>query len=1828
MPIKTNLNIDPFFDDFDASKKYYRVLFKPGYALQARELTQLQTTLQNQIEEFGDNIFKEGSIVRGCNFTELTDLKYVKVTDDIDPLDYIERTVELEDGTIREYYYELVDDNDLRAVIITAAAGFVSQTPDLNTFFIRYLNSTDAGVQEFTAGGNLTVEEFYIETDANTEVETVVGPTANLNVTTTVAPSLTNPVGDSFGLTVAEGVVYQRGHFLYVDEQTIVVTKYVTDDAGEPIDPNDRNCGFYIDESIVTSQIDTSLADNATGSPNERAPGADRLMLVPRLVALDTSVADADSDFFTLVRYQNGQAVQIRDVSQYNVIGDVMSTRTSEAHGDFTINEFSFDILRQPWTWDADGDANTANTTTNEITAVMGPGVAYINGYRIENKAEQSFRINPIANTDTETLNDQIVSFDMGTYKTVTDSNGWVGDIRSGQYMELLDANSTVIGSMVIKGLSKERVYPIPGTIRMDTGKKFRWVVGLQDPNGGGGVIEFDYKSLVPGVSDGLIFDTDVFAAKSLSNFRFPVRNFQTGVAVAANGTITLNVKPNVNEPEIFTADSLNDVFVVANNSVSLGVSNTSLSGNSLIIDTDAGGANTVTVYYNAEIQPDAPLVKQSRQAYVTFHYLDSKSNYTLGLPDVYSLVSVVGDDGVDYTNSFKLEDNQHANWYDHSFLIKRPHRVSPPNGTLLTVSFMVYEVDFTTGAANFFTIDSYANTTVEELLPVARTDGTVLDLRNCVDFRPYRIADITIETDANSAPYIANTATHAKPAYNVELFANTASYFFPAFDTVGTLDYTYYLGRTDAICVDAGGNFSLVEGEAATNPIPPEVKDKAVLAHVTVPGRPALTEEEATDAGLEKLAVTVTGRQITPTYTMKDIADIDKQVQRLTYYTTLTMLEQATKDLSIKDSDGLNRFKNGIYVDTFDDLQFAKLGDTEFDASIDEGEGTMGPALDTFQLKLRRSSTSNTSIFDADDEEEDTVKIATLATNAEKRVIAQPYATSIRPVSTGAFKYIGRVYLQPDFSSMYNYWTKPKIARALRKEEKGIATESDVNLQKYVSYTSTSKSWHEDVRYDNLNGQTTNRKDNVSTTVYSLKNSTADTKGKIGSGYVLSERMIPFMAANRINVRIWGLRPNTRHYFFFDRRNVTDYVRPAKNVNGKFTPYGKFGNSVKSDANGKLLAEFKLTGGTFYCGSRFLNVMDVDDWDSRKAATSRGRQKYTAYQYSIRKTGSTPSLRRVEYDFNKVETNKSVANRSVNVTDDDVEANSPLAQTFFVKRQMTGGAECIHLSKINLYFRRKSATSGVRIDIREVQNGYPTTDILPFSSVHLERSDVNVSSDGTVATTFTFDAPIRVDAEKEYAIVVQADADDPDYQLFTSKAGQRNKSNNKKVNQDWGDGTLFSATNGSAWKSYQSEDMKFDIYRYFFSAQTGTVTMESNQYEFFTIEDTLGEFEQDELVYTIKDANTIFYVTLDEDSDEVTANASMADFSVGDWIFITNPAANTSIEPENVLVKVDGTLGANSVSIRGGAPWTGTFEAQKAVAGRVEIYNPDDNQNITLRYSSAKTGRVFSAGDTILGIDSSANAVITSVDDITIGYGQLVVETLTDSTTDIKAVGRFISPDAPADPRYSQALSMKKDNLFLTHGGVLCASKSNDPDGDKNVKVRFDLSRISNAELGERNGPATPMLDLQSATLNAYRYRINGTYTPAWVSKDVHLAEGFEAEDFKLWLTAHRPHGTNIRVYIRVRNDADDTPLRDIDWIEMTMTEGSNLYVPKKHRTKFKEYAFEVPDSAKANGIIEYSDDSGDFLGFNVFSVKIVLESDVDNIVPRVSDVRGVAFE
>lgn len=150
MPLETNFNTAPHWDDYNEEKDFYRILFRPGQAVQTRELNQLQTILQKQIEKFGDNIFKSGTIVDGCHISLLNNIPYVKIKDN-----------QTNGNTVNVDQYKnfyVKNAANLQAFIVTTIEGFEAQTPNLNTLYLKYINSGDsANLTSFSANQVLTI---------------------------------------------------------------------------------------------------------------------------------------------------------------------------------------------------------------------------------------------------------------------------------------------------------------------------------------------------------------------------------------------------------------------------------------------------------------------------------------------------------------------------------------------------------------------------------------------------------------------------------------------------------------------------------------------------------------------------------------------------------------------------------------------------------------------------------------------------------------------------------------------------------------------------------------------------------------------------------------------------------------------------------------------------------------------------------------------------------------------------------------------------------------------------------------------------------------------------------------------------------------------------------------------------------------------------------------------------------------------------------------------------------------------------------------------------------------------------------------------------------------------------------------------------------------------------------------------------------------------------------------------------------------------------------------------------------------------------------------
>ena len=66
-------------------------------------------------------------------------------------------------------------------------------------------------------------------------------------------------------------------------------------------------------------------------------------------------------------------------------------------------------------------------------------------------------------------------------------------------------------------------------------------------------------------------------------------------------------------------------------------------------------------------------------------------------------------------------------------------------------------------------------------------------------------------------------------------------------------------------------------------------------------------------------------------------------------------------------------------------------------------------------------------------------------------------------------------------------------------------------------------------------------------------------------------------------------------------------------------------------------------------------------------------------------------------------------------------------------------------LTSIDLFFQAKSTHMPVSVEIRNMVNGYPGLNCITILYSHKEPIDINISQDGSSATTFTFDSPVFV---------------------------------------------------------------------------------------------------------------------------------------------------------------------------------------------------------------------------------------------------------------------------------------------------------------------------------------------------------------------------------------------------------------------------------------------------------------------------------------------------
>jgi hypothetical protein len=966
-----NLNVDPYFDDFDANKNYSRILFKPGVAVQARELTQLQTALQNQISSLGSFTLKEGAIISGCAET-LTKVAYVKVldTDATTPT-----ALSISNTTLSNYVGLQVQGGTtgIKATIVEVATGDVSSRPNLKTLYVQYTDFGGSQSTHFAADEVLTVISHGDKKGKTFVVDNIQG--------TTFADVYH---GHTIRLQLSPGIIYVHGQFVLTKTISTFLHRYAA--------VNDkRKVGFLTTETIVGASTDSTLEDPATGTYNFSAPGADRYQITVDLVAYSVSTATGNN-FFRYADVQDGQIVRTKLVTDpLNKLGDLIATKHYNANGNYVING----LLVQVQEHSNDGVNRGLYTPvnggdTNKLAVVIQKGLANVGGYDIEVRDDIVKVIDKP--TATEELVGSTFTTSYGNYIIVDEFCG-IWDVDTGSEVYLYDAaigavtnglysesdvalGSSVIGTAKVRHIKLESGNPGSATaqyriylydIKM-TSSSFSNVRGLTQPDS-----VYNARGMADVVSSELKeTNFNKFIWRLPKNYVKTIENSTTEnydysffyqkefISTITSGVATLTIPSS--ESAVFSqnngplTDTLIDdniVLVTTQASASLGLEKgeaidlsssayTVTKTGTKTIEIDFGDTNLNAIplkaYAVIKGQAGTPHIKTYHTSHVKIEtdVAGISGKYCLGFADVFKIVSVTAYTADDYTtgekdvtSQFRLDNGQRDNYYGLSYAILKPNS----SLDLSTYTHLVFELDhfnISEGDATFTTIDSYqvmideGSITLQEVPLYASSNNGVFDLRNCIDFRPY----VTDTATLGASVATASVNPSEEESYNT-IATN------PSPTGVFTTSVTSYYAQGARVVIDNSGAFKVITGNANEKvEIPKADPGQMTLATFIIPPYPSLSMRAAKAYNRPEMGIAI--NQIdNPRYTMRDIGALEKRIKNLEYYTSLSLLEKEAKDKSILDSNGVNRFKNGLLIDSFRGHNVASVSNPDFKASI-----------------------------------------------------------------------------------------------------------------------------------------------------------------------------------------------------------------------------------------------------------------------------------------------------------------------------------------------------------------------------------------------------------------------------------------------------------------------------------------------------------------------------------------------------------------------------------------------------------------------------------------------------------------------------------------------------------------------------------------------------------------------------------------------------------------------------------------------------------------------------------------------------------------------------
>jgi len=1197
----TTFSTSPHFDDYDEAKQFVRILFRPGRAVQARELTQLQTIIQGQIERFGKGIYKDGSFVTPPETTYDNTYSFVKLTEATGATTSDDVIGSLVGSTIQ-------NTNRVKALILNHAVSTTDGDPP--TLFVKYLDGGDNNELTFSDGDTLT------------------------SGSTTLTAIASSSTGNGTAFSIGQCTMFARGNFLFVPEQTHVVEKYST--------VTNKLIGLSVTESVVDSDDDTSLLDPATGTFNFFAPGADRYKANLVLSSRDLEfVANTDPNFVEVVRVEDGEVISKEIDPKFSVLGDTLAKRTFEESGNYEVEPFSLELrehLRElPTTGNSFANI-TATVNTGVFPAANGgvntkfvsaitPGKAYVKGYEVDDVKSRFISIDKAR--DFANVTNGVITSQLSSFVRINDVNS-LPDLAVIETMNLRDEylssnagqNGTIVGTAKARGL----VY--------QTGN-------VATSRGGGDhrTAEFKLHLFDISMNDGKTFERNVKQIES-EDFEFaanivPELVNLTGAVTFNDASTTVRGSGTRFTSELRTGDVIN-------------VSNTSTT-DKLVVSTITDDV-TLTVDSAASIN----LQLAAEVTYVTpqlnlANIGDSNKDILISeFP--YDVIKAVDPENTETTYTVKRQETRTLTSGAVTITAGTNETFAPLSsdnyiavivtgtrkGEYINIqsSDVTFNPGFTEVTFDFSSTESLSTEAIEFVLTVNKVTSAAL--RKTKTLNSNQTIDFTTEAAAQAATillgkadvisvksvkmsnvefgssYVESGSSNITARYNFDngqkstfydiskiklkpgaakpqhpirvtfdFFSHGAGDFFsvgsyPDYEDIPTVEF---FGKQFNLrnCldfrprIDDDGSTFTGTGASTTEFLDPEINFVTDYQYFlpkinsigldergnffTVNGKSELNPREPNfPSDLIKLYVLKQEPYVfdiqqdievnkveNKRFTMKDIGKLENRVKTLEFYTTLNLLERDAQQAQIQDNLGFERFKNGFVVDSFTGHGVGdSLDNPDYAVSVNFTKKEASPLIKSEFINMKEMSTT-----DAQRTSNNYARTGSVASlpYTHEILVRNPFSSktqNLNPFNIGVFQ--GAMTLSPPGDLWFDDKRVPDVQVDRTGTFDSLKTQSFMKRDGRNVFGSINDI--EQLR-NGIPQNTDELPENLkglSDLLGSISPATSSLQLQ-GNEVVKNITVVPKMRDTFININVDGMRPNTRIYGFFDNQSIDPFL-------------------------------------------------------------------------------------------------------------------------------------------------------------------------------------------------------------------------------------------------------------------------------------------------------------------------------------------------------------------------------------------------------------------------------------------------------------------------------------------------------------------------------------------------------------------------------------------------------------------------------------------------------------------------------------------------------------